>query len=66
MKKIAAFALLTAGALAFSGNDYQSRPAHSSKSRKNDPRKWFDIEGTKVFAMNKQEAKKKFFKGVTR
>jgi hypothetical protein len=47
---------------------YNTRPyaVHSKKHNQKDPRKYFDIEGTMVFAMNKQEAKKKFLKGLTK
>jgi hypothetical protein len=47
---------------------YNKRPyaVHSKKHNQKDPRKYFDIEGTMVFAMNKQEAKKKFLKGLTK
>jgi hypothetical protein len=64
MNKIALFALM--GAAALSGYDNRPYAVHSGEHNRKEPRKYFDIEGTKVFAMNKQEAKKKFKKGLTR
>jgi len=65
MSKIFAIASLFAASLAADRTPNRLVISKGEHNRR-DPRKYFDIEGTMVFAMNKQEAKKKHSKGLTR
>ena len=67
MSKIFAIAsLFTLAAASIDCGNNRRLVISKGEHNRRDPRKYFDIEETMVFAMNKQEAKKKHSKGLTR